>query len=359
MNSHFKSALVYGGLLVVLLGASWSHYTADPQPELGEKVVLLEGEKDTLEKIVWIGENDKAVVESKVDAQGRYLWVTYTKVEDKHKDHGPKPAGPEAGAEPTPPVPETPEKVETTSVFKVGEAGDKLIESLSPLLAIRKLEAVEPDKLATIGMDAPKEFIEITRKGRTTKLELGGEAYGSRDRYARDATTGELYLVDDETIRPLKYARTRLPDRTLTSLTPEKIAKATIADAGGKKLELVQENAVDTAKARWVRAGQTEGSAQLKTWMDQALKLKGTAYAGPDDTPATLEERFALTLVTEAGKAETLRFQQAGPDGDWYATSEHTRGLIKLLRGPTGQLAEDVPSLFEGEAAGPPPGAPN
>ena len=102
----------------------------------------------------------------------------------------------------------------------------------------------------------------------------------------------------------------------------------------------------DKAKATWVRASDPENAdEELKTWMDKATKLKGTSYSDPDEPPQDLQLMFRLTLTNETGEKQTLEVSREGDDGDWWGTSEHTRGLIKMLRGPSSGLAEDVASL--------------
>ena len=346
-----RSVTLYGVLLVVLLGLSWEQWTSPPEPDRGDKIELIGGTVDDVEKIVWKGEKDEATIERKTDAAGAYLWVTYTKWEEAKKpEPAPAPADPAAptdpaadpAAAPTPPAAE-PETVAKTQIFKAGDAGDKLVESLSPLLALRELTDVPADKLATLGLDAPKEHLEITRKGRTRTLDVGGEAYGSKDRYVKDTESGKIYLLDDETLRPLKYARTRLPDRAIFALPREKIATAVVSSGVGS-LEIAQKNPDDKEKATWVKASEPDAAAeQVKTWMDKALQLKSTSYVGADEMPADLTSSFRLTLRGADGKTETLEVLSAG--GDWYARSEHTRGLVKLLKGPTSALAEDVADL--------------
>jgi len=349
-----RSAAVYGGLLALLLAGAWVRWTREPEPDIGDKIVLLQGDKDKIESITWTGEKDKAVIERKSDAEGDYLWVTYTRQEPKLKKHTGDEEDEDVVEPPTPePTPDTPteggqEMVETTRAFKAGDAGDKLLDSLSPMLAIRKLDPADitGDKLTTTGLDAPKEILEISRKGRATRLEIGGEVYGTRDRYVRNPATGEIFLVDSETLRPLKYARTRLPDRTLWSLERKDAVTAEVSDSAGRTAEADQKNIDDQGKARWVRATEPDGTdEQFETWMDKALKLKGSSYADPNEPPQDLQLRFKLALKNDKGKTETLDVLQEGADGDWWGRSEHTRGLIKLLRGPTSELADDVESL--------------
>ena len=179
-------------------------------------------------------------------------------------------------------------------------------------------------------------------------LEVGGEAYGTRDRYVRNQATGEIYLVDDETLRPLKYARTRLPDRSLSSLEPEKVSSA-IIEGSGTRLEVSHVNAQDKANEGWARAGADAAlDPEVKTWMEQLFKVKGTSYAEPSEVPANLEYRFKVALSNGKDPAQTLEFSQAGAEGDWFVESEHTRGLVKLLRGPTASLYDDVEGIISG-----------
>ena len=379
-----RSVAIYGGLLALMLGAAWMRWTAEPEPDLEGQIVLLQGDAEDIEKLVWKTEDSESIIEQKEDALGRYLWVDHT----KWKDVKPEPPasspdeeapadGEEAAAEDedapedaaTPsegeddPDGEVPiegvddpdedalepevERVAEVQAFKAGEKGDELLDNLSPMMAIRRLEGVDDAKLESIGLSEPTGQMIVVRKGRTATLDVGGEAFGTRDVYLRDVDDGSIYLVDDEIIRPLKYARTRLPDRTLFSIERPKVATATLTDPLGQSLAISQKNADDSANALWIRSNSpVEEDEQLNTWMDQAMKLKGSTYAKPDAMPENLVTQFSLTLTTESGSSETLEVLREGEDGDWWGRSEHTRGLIKLLKGPSSTLAEDVGGLL-------------
>jgi hypothetical protein len=361
-----RSVAIYGGLLALMLGAAWMRWTAEPEPDLEGQIVLLQGDPEDIEKLVWTTEDSESVIVQKEDDRGRYLWVDHTKWKEVKVDP-PVPAegeeapvegedapaegddapaeGEDAPAEEAP-EPEV-ERVAEIQAFKAGEKGDELLASLSPMMAIRRLEGVDEEKLESIGLSEPTGQMIVVRKGRTATLDVGGEAFGTRDVYLRDVDDGSIYLVDDEIVRPLKYARTRLPDRTLFSIERPKIATATLADPLGQSLAISQKNADDTANALWIRSNSpVEEDEQLNTWMDQAMKLKGSTYAKPDAMPENLVTQFSLTLTTEGGDSETLEVLREGEDGDWWGRSEHTRGLIKLLKGPSSSLAEDVDSLL-------------
>ena len=362
-----RGVIVYGALLAVTLGASYYRWTHEPDKALEGKVVVLQGEPDTLDRVTWKGKDDEAVIEKKKDDKGDYYWVTYTKWEKK------KPEQPEAkdakadsagsgsgsgaevaagsgsgsGAEATPE-----EKEAVVSNFKSGKAATDLFAGMSPLFAVRKLEDVTPDKLKTIELETPVEHVILDRNGKTTDIELGGESYGTKDRYARIAGTSDIYLIDDEVIRSLKFARTRLPDRDLFPFETPKIDTAVVGD-GTNSITLTQKNRDDKDKATWVPADAPDDtSAQYKTWMDKFLKAKGSSYVNDADVPKDLELRFQVTLTGEGSSPETVEIYQAGDAGDWYAKSGYTRGYMKMLKSTTSGLAEDVGSLI-GEASKP------
>jgi hypothetical protein len=360
-----RGVIVYGALLAVTLGASYYRWTHEPDKNLEGKVVVLQGEPDTLDRITWKGKDDEAVIEKKKDDRGDYYWVTYTKWEKKKPDaKDPKDAGSGSGsgadvaaagsgsgsgAEATP-VPE--EKEAVVSNFKSGKAATELAASLSPLFAVRKLDDVTPDKLKTIELETPVEHVILDRNGKTTDIELGGESYGTKDRYARIAGTSDIYLIDDEVLRSLKFARTRLPDRDLFPFETAKIDTAVIGD-GTSSITLTQKNRDDKDKATWVPADAPDDtSAQYKTWMDKFLKAKASSYVNDADVPKDLELRFQVTLTGEGSPPETVEIYQAGDSGDWYAKSAYTRGYVKMLKSTTSSLAEDVGSLI-GEASKP------
>ncbi len=368
-----RGVMIYGALLAVTLGASYYRWTHEPDKDLEGKVVVLQGEKETLDRITWKGKDDEALIERKKDDKGDYFWVTYTKWEKKKPEH-PDAAGSgsgsgsvaatesgsgsgsgsvaDAGSGSGSGAAPAEEKEAVVSNFKSGKAATDLVDSLSPLFAVRKLEDVTPDKLKTIEMETPVEHLVIERNGKPVDIELGGEAYGTKDRYARIAGTNEIYLVDDEILRSLKFARTRLPDRDLFPFETPKIESAVIGD-GSSSIKLTQKNRDDKDKATWAPADDPDDtSAQYKTWMDKFLKAKASSYVSEADLPKDLDLRFQVTIQGEGGAQEMVEVYQDGDAGDWFAKSGYTRGYVKMLKSTTSSLAEDVGSLV-GDGAKP------
>ena len=95
----------------------------------------------------------------------------------------------------------------------------------------------------------------------------------------------------------------------------------------------------------WDRYGKQRPAEELGPGVDR------TRYADDEDGPeGELEARFSLTLAGEGGKPETLEVLQASESKDWWGRSEHTRGLVKLLGGPTSTLSDDIASVIANSA---------
>ncbi len=337
-----RATVIYGTALAVLLALSWWQWTAEPEVDRGDKVELLAGKAEAITEIRWTGKKNESTLTRRSDAVGPYFWVDYTRWTQKPvlKTQGEEEDG--SPIEPTPP-----ERVAKQSVFKASDKAEELLKSLSPMLALRRLDVTGPDKISEIGLDVPEATLEIVRGDSTQVLDIGGEAYGSRHIYVRRRSDGQIYLVERELLQNLKYARSRLADHSLVGTARKDVTRAVLT-AEGETLEATQRNPHDAAKAVWVLASDPENAPeQLTTWMAQALKLKGMRYADPAAPPVDLESRLTLQLFDAKGRSETLELLQVGQSGDWYARSEHTRGLVKVVRSAAKSLADDVGSVIE------------
>jgi len=333
-----RAAMTSAVILMISLGAAWVEWTSEEAVDLEGKVVLLQGDAAEITAVRWVSEDTEATIARQSDELGSYFWVDYVRWSERNL-----PA--DRTADDTGDAEETTERVASRSAFKSAGKSDDLMATLSPMVAQRSLVVTDPEKLESIGLAEPTSSIEIDRGGRTQKLSVGGESYGSRDYYVRHEDSGKIYLVDRDLIQPLKYARTRLPDRSLFGGESADLARAKVS-AGTDALDLVQINPDDDTKSAWAKADAPEVAAdQPTTWMKKFLGLKGTRYADPESPPEGLEARFTVALVGREATT-TVAVTQVGTDGDWYAQSEHTRGLIKLVRSGANGLADDVEGLL-------------
>ena len=343
-----KSIPIFGVLLLLGMAGSWVAYTGEKTVEK-EGIPLVDVKKDAVEKITYASPDADVLYEVREDALGKFGWVTVTEHKVKKAKEGE-----------TPPPPE----VKVTK-FKAGDAGQKLVDSYAPLMAMRELQGVDDKKLDTFGLKAPDTRVVLTAGGRESSLEIGGEVYGPKDRYIKDGTTGKFFILDDELIKPLKFAATRLPERGLMSPKPEEIDTITLG-AGNQSVSWTQKNKDDPAAKYWERSGQTTKDETFANWAEKALKLKSQSYVQEGAAPTDLQPVFDLTVVIKGQPAQTVHIQKSGED--WFAQSEFTRGLVKLTKGPVSDAASEVQDILEGRTpppkekpkapAGGPPGRP-
>jgi len=319
------SVYTYGAVLILSLGAAWYQWTKPAEIASGAEVVLLYGEQNTIEQMSWDSEKDSVMVEIKKDDLGSYMWATYT---DKKK-----------------------EKDQVKS-FKVGKDGDKLLKALSPLVAIRELKDLSPEKLEEIGLKEPTSSMSLTRNGKTTTFDIGSEAYGTKDLYVRNQETQDVFLLDDSKIRSLKFARTRLPDRRLWSFEKNKITGMTIHASIAEQSEtLVLENRnwQDKKQAKWIKKTDPESNnTQIINWVTKFLRSTNSAYALDIDSK-TLTEAFSIDIESDGSNPEKITIFHDAEKKSWYATTTHSRGLVKLIKQSITGLYDDLPSLFSNE----------
>lgn len=327
-----KAVPVYAILLVLGLGLSWNRYTSD-ETQAREGIVLLDVKKDELQKLVY-GSPDLTVnVEIRKDDLGSYPWIVITEVKKKRTPDG-----------------ETRE--EKTLRFRGGADAEKLLEKWQPLMAMRQLDQVTDEQQLTFGLKEIDTTIQLAWGGKSTTLDLGGETYGTKDRYVRDQSTGQIFVVSKDAIQNLKFARTKLKENRLTALEEAKITSISLAK-GSQTASWSQKNIDDRAAAYWERDGATK-DASFDNWLDKALKLKSTDYVQPDEEPKELVTLFEMTLRSADGKTETLQFLQSGED--WYARSSFTRALVKVNKASIKEVDDEVLDVIEGKAAPPPSG---
>ena len=373
-----KQVIVLGVGLGAALVASYLTWTGEEGTDEDDTIVMLDADVEDIEEVRWDSEKLDVVIVGRTDDRGDYLWVTTTEQKriPKDKSHdNPDPhagdhtehdgvegneADDEEGQEvpEEPPVPEEPEYEDKVKHFKAGGAATSLLESLAPMEAARVLSGVGEDKYEDFGLTEPDATLSVKRKGKDAKeFAIGGEAYGTRDRYVLDTGEGTVYLVDQDLLRPLKYATTRLPDRDLADVDKADITQVTVstvcepldADCEGATVELVQANAQDAENAYWSLAGSDEPSETAEAWLDKALGLKSASFVQEEDQPSEVTVR--LQLIVEDGETTTTIevLEGLNPDGDetWYAKSEHTRELVRLHKTQASEVAEDVESVLE------------
>jgi hypothetical protein len=341
-----RSLVVYAVLLVGSLGWAYQTWTHEDELSLADKVVILPGKPEQLSSVVYRSNDLELTLELRTDDHGRYAWAH--SVPRKQED-GAEPAPSPEGA-PEPPPPTEPEE------FKVGKAGDTVLESLAPFVAKRRLEGVGDADLADLGLAEPEATLEILREGKEPKrFELSSNVFGGTNVYVRDPDDGAIYLVDAKLLQPFKNGARTLPDRDLTGVDERKAERVTLR-VGDRQATFQQHNPDDVEARYWSVAGQDEESPEATAWVDKALRLRSSRYVQGHEVPTDLAHAFDFRVEAEGGKVVTVEVLRSlsgeGGEGEesteqFFARSEHTRGLVRLPRAAAAEASTDLDTTLQ------------
>lgn len=353
--------------LVAALVGSYLKWTSEEGTDDADTIVVLDAKADQIEEVGWSSEKLDMTLSSRKDDKGAWLLIKAT--EHKKRPLPPEPGaltpdegvddGTAEGEEPAAEEPAAEERfevVDETTEFKGGDDADKLLEALAPMVARRALEGVGDDKLDELGLAEPEGTLTVKRAGKDVRtFALGGEAYGTKDRYLRDNDSGKVYLVEDALMRSLKYGPTRLPDRELLGIDAEKLQSLAVQrPAAGAEPELrttlVQSNRSDPKLAFWAPEGQAEKDESADTWVNKLLRIRSASFVQADETPTATATVAVIEATGADGERTRLELiKGTDPDGReaWYAKSTHTRLLVKLHASQAEGVVEDLETFME------------
>jgi len=348
-----RSVIVYALLLLGSIGWAYQTWTHEDELALHDEVVILPGTPEQLASVVYTSDALTLSVELREDEHGRYAWGHSEPQPKEETEPEPAPAGDEGGGDSDgeseagpPPAPE-PEQ------FKLGRAGDAFLADIAPFLAKRQLEGVGDD-LTGFGLAEPSATLEITREGKEPRrFELGSNVFGGASVYVRDPADGAIYLVDAKLIRTLEGGTRTLPDRDLTGIDERKVEHVTLR-VGDRQASFTQHNPDDSEARYWSPRGEDEESVDASAWVDKALRLRSSQYVQEGQTPVDLAHAFDLKVEAQDGRAVTVEvlrsFDDEGQE-QFFARSEHTRGLVRLPRAIVAEASADIESALRAGGA--------
>ena len=314
-----RSLIFPSSFLALSLGAAWIQFTSEPDKVGENEVLVMANQPSYIEHIDWVSEKQEVHVEQRSDELGKYLWVEY--VDNKN--------------------PEEPSR----KYFIAGDNGTKLLDALSPLVAIRKLDS-DIDG-TSLGLQDPSATLTIKSNGTSRLFTIGDEAYGTKDLYVRDDASQEIFLIDDSKLRNLRQARTTLPNRSVFPKQPKESISANLIWQG-KTLALTHQHAQDAKSAKWIYTEKPEEDAtQVETWLSKALRISVSRSANPTEDLTLLEPQFSISLAWSDGTESTTTYAILKEDDSWWASNAFTRGYVRVSGKTLTTLLEDMPSLFD------------
>lgn len=339
--------------LALSLVGSYLTWTAPEASKGATDVIAWQATADSLTSVRWEDENGSATLTRKKDGLGSWIDVEVVERKAEKVAPPPDPAVPAEGAPPAndaaPAAPEAAPKVtETRSTFVGNETAQEVFNFFAPLYALRELPLGEGTDLASFGLDAPKIKLTLSRGADTTLIEVGGEAYGTKDRYIR--LDGKVYLVDEKQLRALQSAKARLVERRLHPVPDAKIQQIAVAFKGQTRV-FEQVNAADPAQAHWVDvAAKDEKDGEATTWLGKLGRVRLKGYLGADEVKQPVETVFEYVVKGDGGTwpVKILR-HGTGTDATYYAESGFSRSPVEITRSLVSEPVDDLPVLFDGE----------
>ncbi|MCA9490217.1 MAG: DUF4340 domain-containing protein [Myxococcales bacterium] len=345
-----KQVVALSVALVVSLVGAYMTWTDEGEEPAEDAVALYAASESDLTRLKYDSEDLSIVIERKEDAKGDYIWVdsTETKRPKKktpmdeihgHGDEGEDGATPE---NPLAPESEAEEKVEVIhDAFVASVQGDELWSSFAPLHAMRELD--KPSDPAVFGLDQPRGTLVVTRSSGDVTLTLGGETYGSKDRYVQ--VGDKVFLVDDALLKPLENAATRILERNLFPLDEKDVDTLSATSAAGATLSWKHANMDDPKGAFWARPDSPDtDDASGGTWIGKVMRLKVRDYVDEADL-AGAQQVMAYTV---AGKGQTWSVKVLRTDAEpasWYAVSDFNRVPVSLTESLVKDVVADLDEL--------------
>lgn len=264
----------------------------------------------------------------------------------------PAPAPPASSAAPAP-VHEIKE-TETVKSFRGSEQADKLLEAFTPLMALRALGTVDEAKAKELGLTESKKSLVVQFKNRSVQFAIGSTSYGAGDIYVRD-DQGQVFLLPSRFSSDFEYAESRLMERRLHRFERPDISRVEVT-VGGKKKVLVQQNRQDPVNYYWAEEQTpTKRDDVLRNWMDKVLRIAISDYVakGEEPQPPAMSQAQGSPAY---GEVLTLRFYDGrrsighatfsrypkGSTNEYYATTELTIGLVRLLSATAESAVQDA-----------------
>ncbi len=358
---------IYAVLLLIAVGISWSSWTTEEVETKTSAEVFDPG--GSLTAIRWDGEKNVAelVIEGKGD--DRSVWVKAGRKErivqpkgdddDSAADDDDSAADDDDSAKATKPKPEPSYGEAKIKEFPGNDQATKLVDSFSPLKALRQFGKLDADTLAGMGLDEPGAVLVVEGASRSVELAVGSKAYGSSDTYVMDRASNTVYLISSKVVGPLRGAESRLIERNLHPFEATEVATATVRAASGQEVAASHEGRHDKDNAFWADpADLSTVDTGLDAFLDTVFQVRASTYLAEDERvgEADVEPLFQVAFQGDAGalgKLELARVVDAErskgdePVYDYYARADRTRGQwVKVSRSSGTELADAMAGLF-------------
>jgi hypothetical protein len=317
-----RSILLHLGLLILSLAVAWITFRgqlAGDATSDEEGVLLLQAAEGDVERVVYESTGGSLRLEARRDERGR--WFEGSEIDAGGEGQEPK-----------------------TEIFRGGATAEDLWHQLEPLRAKRVLGQVAGEKLQELALADTTVSLTLTVRGRDHRFDLGGEAFGSSDRYAKE-TDGRVVVLPASLTRDLDTGRSRLMERRLIRATRPEVEALALSRLG-RTARIVQHSGTQSAGAFWSLAGEETASGQFQTWVDKFFRLQAVGYRA-GEPGGDWQSEATITVESREHGLETLEIWSAAEEGArvWLGRSAHSRLIAELGSPLAEEVCEDLDSL--------------
>ena len=306
-----SSAAVQGALAVAGLLAAYFTWQR-PAEDKDAVATVIDVTKPQLERIRY--EDPKRVVELVTGRDG--TWVRQT-------ERPPEPAVP-APSESRP------------REYKANDSADRVVDSFTPLRALRSLGKLPDDKLAELGLAKSERRLEVAARGATWRLRLASananEANAPPAPYALNEEDGRVYLLRGTLLSDLEFAASRLVDRRLHAFRDDEWDSVRIR-TGAQERRLTKSG--DKLVAPNGAADEFASNWHGRLWKEVAVDVLGRG-----EKPAAGEPEVQVRVDYLRGDREVGFIELGRAGDDVFARTEHTAGWARLQGGADVLLRE-------------------
>ncbi len=270
--------LIYGGLLVAALIASYLTWTHDPPGGKGD-VVVIDAKAESLQQVVYDETDLHVAVQRRVLDGDAFCWGETRKTRDapKRRDHVP-PALAAGDDDDSAAAEAPPERITTEKAFRGNETCDKVLGRFAPMRALRVFEKISAEKTAEMGLDESEATLSVTTDKGERVFDVGARCYGSNNYYLQEHGSGHVLLVESRMIGDIKGGSTRLMENSLQTYGKDEVERAVVT-AGPATREFLHQNRDDSKLAFWADAAEPNRTHDAAdAWLDRVFRLRALEY---------------------------------------------------------------------------------
>lgn len=304
----------------------------------GQQVPIWTARASDLKSLTYEAENVRVVIESRQDSQGRWYIGTVEKT---------APPAPVADAGASSQATSMAPKRETTQ-FIAAKEGDRIVEAVAPLLAVRPLGKLQANQKAEFGLDKPEGTLRVVFSDKPRTVVVGGLTPNANDRYALVPETGEIFAIPGDFSNSLKVAEQRLLERSLHDFEEGEVTrvKVTRGNASREFVRMPEKKDAWADAASPAKLDETAGN-----WLAKLDKLTATQYFEQVGVPVLPEYHIARVEYFHDSKPvgflELTKIPENKGNAGYIAKTEYTRWYAQLMKSSAEQLEQDLNSILK------------